>query len=964
MKRIAEPTLILIIVFVTALGVLSLTSAGDSPEGDIGGEPIQADLVIEDGTTKHLKDETIVMNGNILVEGTLILENANILMNSSYNGEFGIHVLPSGHLIIEQESTIRAARDAKYTFQVSSNDGDEGGLDVSDSTISGVGYLSTHDEKCGIFIESSRVSIEQTTLKDSYHGLIFNNVHETVIIRDSTFIGNGIAIILDHTSDFTIQGNVFDENERAITVSRSSGLAVLHNSFTENVYALRIDNTTDFSIVDNSFEGNELYGITGEHSHGGTIEKNDISGTRSSDPARLGSAITLRSSSEIKVTANSLGFNDIGIMLIHNTSGIEVIDNSIQGGDLGLYLYNEHLHNIFTDITITDTKEAAVNVRHSSGQLFQHLTFNSNRGNELNITASDIKLSFPVFDELDFFVDETSRVGLQSRFRVKAQERSGILLPESDVRVVNDGHVIYSTPGYGGSDLLTDGMGMTDWIDFEYFVIHDQETNPSKVEIDVTWKGMEASKTLAGELQEIETISLKIPDLTLDDSDISFRPSEPEEYKTSFLGLTLTNIGSSTITTTVSTYRVPGSWTIDQNVPVHEIELPFNAEPIARTDVKVNKKEMKDVDIEWTAGPAGDYTIVAIIDEDSEVPEVRENNNIASAHVTIKPVEPAEPEHAAMVLEIPENLDGATIRSSTITLTPTLRNEGEIPGTIILQGSITSEEETSVFYEQIIMVSPGRSVPLEIEVDLVPGDLTIAFTLVQQVGEDAVDIITPYLSFILQVEEGPNFNNGGTDDPVIPEVIMYSAVAGLISFILAIIAFAESARYRFLLFLVPLYMRMSKKDITEHYTRGEILGYVKQNPGESYNNIKRDLEMSNGKLAYHLSVLEKGGFLKSVTDGMYRRYYPKKMKVSTYGRITSVQEELLRRIEETPGITQKDLSNIVNLSTATINYHIRKLKEKEILTTKRTGIFIHYYLATDLTVEEIMANAISSSRRG
>ena len=155
---------------------------------------------------------------------------------------------------------------------------------------------------------------------------------------------------------------------------------------------------------------------------------------------------------------------------------------------------------------------------------------------------------------------------------------------------------------------------------------------------------------------------------------------------------------------------------------------------------------------------------------------------------------------------------------------------------------------------------------------------------------------------------------------------------------------------------------MSKKDIVEHYTRGEILGYIKQNPGESYNNIKRDLEMSNGKLAYHLSVLEKGGFLKSVTDGMYRRYYPKKMMVTTYGRITSVQEEILRRIEETPAITQKDLSKLVSLSTATINYHIRKLTNKGLITSSRTGIFVHYSL-NGLTVEEIMANAISGSRR-
>ncbi|MCK4613237.1 MAG: winged helix-turn-helix transcriptional regulator, partial [Thermoplasmata archaeon] len=160
---------------------------------------------------------------------------------------------------------------------------------------------------------------------------------------------------------------------------------------------------------------------------------------------------------------------------------------------------------------------------------------------------------------------------------------------------------------------------------------------------------------------------------------------------------------------------------------------------------------------------------------------------------------------------------------------------------------------------------------------------------------------------------------------------------------------------------VPLYMRMSKKDILEQYTRGEILGYIKQNPGESYNNIKRDLGMSNGKLAYHLSVLEKGRFIKSVADGMYRRYYPRKSKVIPYGRITSVQEEILRRIEETPGILQKDLSRLVGLSTATVNYHIRRLTAKGLIVSKRTGIFVHYYL-DGMTVDEIMSNAIPQQK--
>jgi len=332
----------------------------------------------------------------------------------------------------------------------------------------------------------------------------------------------------------------------------------------------------------------------------------------------------------------------------------------------------------------------------------------------------------------------------------------------------------------------------------------------------------------------------------------------------------------------------------------------------------VKGKDILTIGLEWIPQTPGDYTIILLIDEEDDILELREDNNAISKQVTI--IEGTlDPEDGAIVsLIVPAMFNNSNISSSELTISTILRNEGELTAKIVLWITQFQNNDTIMVFNREITIPALRDLVIDIPFDLETGDAIINFTILRQSGSGLMNIIEPFRSIIFHVQKKPVFDFE-EDEPLIPGVVMYSSAAGGLAFCFAYTAFAESARYRFLLMFVPLYMRMSKKDIIEHYTRGEIIGYIKQNPGESYNNIKRDMEMSNGKLAYHLSVLEKGGFIKSVTDGMYRRYYPRKMKVTVYGRITSVQEELLRRIEETPGISQKDLSKLVNLSTATIN---------------------------------------------
>lgn len=77
-----------------------------------------------------------------------------------------------------------------------------------------------------------------------------------------------------------------------------------------------------------------------------------------------------------------------------------------------------------------------------------------------------------------------------------------------------------------------------------------------------------------------------------------------------------------------------------------------------------------------------------------------------------------------------------------------------------------------------------------------------------------------------------------------------------------------------LLFLfMPLYTRLKDNKVLDQFTRGQVFGYVRVHPGDSFTDIKRNLQLENGVLAYHLSVLEKENLVRSRTKGARRLYW-------------------------------------------------------------------------------------------
>ncbi|UCH89300.1 MAG: winged helix-turn-helix transcriptional regulator [Thermoplasmata archaeon] len=173
------------------------------------------------------------------------------------------------------------------------------------------------------------------------------------------------------------------------------------------------------------------------------------------------------------------------------------------------------------------------------------------------------------------------------------------------------------------------------------------------------------------------------------------------------------------------------------------------------------------------------------------------------------------------------------------------------------------------------------------------------------------------------------------------------ATAGTATCILIILVYffggTEVGKYKLLGFAIPLYSKLTKKMVLDHETRGIIRGYILANPGDHFTSIKNHIGLKNGTLAYHLKILERENLIKSHRDGIFKRFYPMNVKISKDLVHMSKQEIILNTIIENPGVTRKDLANMIGLSRQVVNYHSKGLIQAGLIRSEKYGKKIQYY---------------------
>ena len=185
----------------------------------------------------------------------------------------------------------------------------------------------------------------------------------------------------------------------------------------------------------------------------------------------------------------------------------------------------------------------------------------------------------------------------------------------------------------------------------------------------------------------------------------------------------------------------------------------------------------------------------------------------------------------------------------------------------------------------------------------------------------------------------------GPEEPapsmVVPISIgVVSATTGLMA--IGAIGGTDIGRYKFFTLMIPLFTRIKKPKVLDHFERGRIYEHIRKNPGDSYSSIRRTLNLKNGALAHHLRVLETHEYIVSKRDGMFKRFYPRGMKIPE-GQHKSIQQNILEMIMSNPKISQKAISERLGVDRSTVNYHVKILMAMGVIRSEKEGRVKYYY---------------------
>jgi len=131
-------------------------------------------------------------------------------------------------------------------------------------------------------------------------------------------------------------------------------------------------------------------------------------------------------------------------------------------------------------------------------------------------------------------------------------------------------------------------------------------------------------------------------------------------------------------------------------------------------------------------------------------------------------------------------------------------------------------------------------------------------------------------------------------------------------------------------------------DILELETRRNIFDILKKNPGLHLSKIAQTLKLRVSLVEYHLRYLEKHGLVQSDKHTGYNRYFVigevKSIKKKNFSILR--QKTLLKIVLfllKKRSAKHKEILNQMDISPATLSYHLKRLINDNILVVDKQG---------------------------
>lgn len=201
-------------------------------------------------------------------------------------------------------------------------------------------------------------------------------------------------------------------------------------------------------------------------------------------------------------------------------------------------------------------------------------------------------------------------------------------------------------------------------------------------------------------------------------------------------------------------------------------------------------------------------------------------------------------------------------------------------------------------------------------------------------------------------EETVTFDDGVKDRPGHEDTIVLEETDDEVPLLVySIIALTMISALVFMLISGSFYMR-SKRG--ENLVRNDLLDLITINPGINLSTIRKELQLSQGAVSYHIMKLEKMGKIFSEKGSKERRYYPSSMgyqaamELAHLDEIRSIlsndtSQRIVDMLKESPR-TQNEIVQELDISPSTVHWHMERMKKVGMVSKEPQGRSVVYEL--------------------
>jgi len=188
-----------------------------------------------------------------------------------------------------------------------------------------------------------------------------------------------------------------------------------------------------------------------------------------------------------------------------------------------------------------------------------------------------------------------------------------------------------------------------------------------------------------------------------------------------------------------------------------------------------------------------------------------------------------------------------------------------------------------------------------------------------------------------------------------------------------------------LFFIMKLYVyfgfrKVTRRIVLSNDTRNFAYQLIQDNPGIYFNSLVRKSKLPPGTLRYHLIMLRTMGKITVMDPNGNARYFENSWEFSEMEKIVlmyiqnDVDNQILSSLLKNPDANRNDLIETIGISGPLVSWYIRRLRNDGIITTQKTGKFVHYEITPEArhylekyfvlnreSIQSISANQISES---